>query len=260
LENLRKWWDTITEFGPHLGYFPKPSKSWLVVKESKLEEAKIVFRGTGVNITTEGRKYLGGFVGTREGAEKYVGELVEDWVEQLKELSRIAKAEPQAAYSAFTAGFRHKLTYFMRTIPDLMLVLKPVDEIINKSFIPSITEGHVISSDDRKLLSLPVKLGGMGIPIFTEICQSEYENSLKATQLIRPKIVAQETSFTLDRRAESAIDREIRKERDVKNQGILEDLRLRMSKDQTRGNDISQMKGGSSWLTALPLKEEGFVP
>ena len=105
LEHIRKWWDKIQEFGPYLGYFPKASKSWLVVKEGKLEEARNVFDGTGVNITIEGRKYLGGYVGTRAGAEKYVGELVAEWVEQLKELSRIGKAEPQAAYSAFTAVY-----------------------------------------------------------------------------------------------------------------------------------------------------------
>ena len=71
-----------------------------------------------------------------------------------------------------------------------------------------------MSSDDRKLLSLPVRLGGMGIPIFTEICQREYDNSLKATQIIRPRIIAQEHEFTLDRQAENRIDAEIRKKRE----------------------------------------------
>ena len=32
-----------------------------------------------------------------------------------------------------------------------------------------------------------------------------------------------------------------------------------MNKDQLRGNDLAQMKGASSWLTSLPLKEEGYV-
>ena len=71
LENLREWWDKIVEFGPYLGYFPKACKSWLVVKEEKFEEAERIFEGTGVKLTKEGRKYLGGYVGTREGAEKY---------------------------------------------------------------------------------------------------------------------------------------------------------------------------------------------
>ena len=54
-----------------------------------------------------------------EGKEKYVRELVDDWVSQLDVLSEIARSEPQAAYSAFTSGFKHKLTYFIRTMPHL---------------------------------------------------------------------------------------------------------------------------------------------
>ena len=59
LQVLREWWENIYENGPSFGYFPKASKSWLVVKENKFEEAKQIFEGTGINITTEGRKYLG---------------------------------------------------------------------------------------------------------------------------------------------------------------------------------------------------------
>ena len=99
----------------------------------------------------------------------------------------------------------------------------------------------------------------MGIPIFSEICKQEFENSLEAAQLLRPKITAQEQIFVLDRQAERAIDLEIRKRRDENNKLILEDLRQRMTAEKLRGNDIAQMKGASSWLTALPLKEEGYV-
>ena len=98
----------------------------------------------------------------------------------------------------------------MRTIPNLEEVRKPLDEGIDKSFIPAMIEGHVLSSDDRKLLSLPVRLGGMGIPIFTDICQREYNNSVKATQLIRPRIVSQDQLFILNREAEKKIDAEIK--------------------------------------------------
>ena len=32
LEKLREWWDRCGEYGPAMGYYPKASKSWLVVK------------------------------------------------------------------------------------------------------------------------------------------------------------------------------------------------------------------------------------
>ena len=104
----------------------------------------------------------------------------------------------------------------------------------------------MLSPDDRKLLSLPVRLGGMGIPIFTDICQREYNNSVKATQLIRPRIVSQDQLFILNREAEKKIDAEIKKERNDINAAILEDLTERMSSEQLRGNEIAQMKGASA--------------
>ena len=39
LEKLRNWWDRTVQYGPAFGYYPKPSKSWLVVKESEFDRA-----------------------------------------------------------------------------------------------------------------------------------------------------------------------------------------------------------------------------
>ena len=56
LEEVGKWWDELVETGPALGYYPKSKTCWLVVKPEREESAKKVFAGTGINITTEGRK------------------------------------------------------------------------------------------------------------------------------------------------------------------------------------------------------------
>ena len=245
--------------GPALGYHPKASKSWLIVKEKELERAQQIFHGTGVNITTEGRKYLGGFVGTVEGASEYVRGLVRSWVDQLKELSKIAKSEPQAAYDGFAAGFKHKMTYFMRTIPNLSAELKSLDEEIDLSFIPAITDGHHCTEDERKLLSLPVRLGGLGIPIFSESCNREFENSVRATEQLTEKIRQQVSEFDIDMEKEKEVINNIKKERKERETIVLEDLRTRMSKEMIRANDLAQMKISSAWLTALPLKDEGYT-
>ena len=229
------------------------------MKESKLDQAREIFQGTEIKITTEGKRYLGGFVGTTAGAVKYVEELVTEWIEELRELCKVAKSEPQAAYSSFTAGYKHKMTYFMRTIPNLVSILEPLDEVINTEFIPAITEGHQCSEDDRKLLSLPVRLGGMGIPIFSELCVREFRNSTLATLQLTEKIKAQISAFDLDQDREKEVQSMItaaKKEHEVK---TLEDLRRRMGAEKLRSNDLAQMKGASSWLNALPLKEEGYV-
>ena len=135
LVEVRQWWDNFRHYGPMLGYYPNPSKSWLVVKDEEYNSAIELFQGTDVNITTSGRKYLGGFIGKVDERRKYVKTIVEDWIEKIKLLSNIAKSEPQAAYAAFVSGFKNKLI-------DL---LKAVDDIIDTQFIPAITDGHYCS-------------------------------------------------------------------------------------------------------------------
>ena len=91
----------------------------------------------------------------------------------------IAKTEPQAAYTAFVSGFKHRLTYHIRTIRDINLA--KLDETIDTVFIPAITDGHYCSKEERILLSIPVRKGGLAIPIFAAKSSSEYENSRFAT-------------------------------------------------------------------------------
>ena len=50
----------------------------------------------------------------------------------------------------------------------------------------------------------------------------------------------------------------IKKNRKEYEEKVIGDLRKKMSKEQTRANDLAQMKGASAWLNALPLKEEGY--
>ena len=49
LHNLLIWWKVI-RLGPTLCYQPKASKSWLIVKEEKLDEAKTLLEGTEVKV------------------------------------------------------------------------------------------------------------------------------------------------------------------------------------------------------------------
>ena len=52
LKALKIWWDALQLSGPACGYYPKPSKTWLIVKEEHKEEAESLF--PDLNITTEG--------------------------------------------------------------------------------------------------------------------------------------------------------------------------------------------------------------
>ena len=64
--------------------------------------------------------------------------------------------------------------YFIRTIPNIGKEPKQLDDVVRTEFIPA-TTGEINCSDlERKVLSFPAKLGGFGIPIFSETVEREY--------------------------------------------------------------------------------------
>ena len=54
--------------------------------------------------------------------------------------------------------------------------IKPLDHLITNKFIPTLLQA-MIKDQDRKLYSLPVKHGGLGIPILSEISEIHYRHS-----------------------------------------------------------------------------------
>ena len=51
LKELRSWRENINKFGPLLGYYPKASKLWIIVKINKYDETVKEFQDTNLNIT-----------------------------------------------------------------------------------------------------------------------------------------------------------------------------------------------------------------
>ena len=90
----------------------------------------------------EGKRHFGANVGSEIYKREYVDDLVKDWNSQLCILSTIEESQPQAAYSVFVGGFKNKLSYFMRTIPDISNLLIPIEDNIQNRFIPAITGGR----------------------------------------------------------------------------------------------------------------------
>ena len=80
----------------------------MIVKNEHKELAENIFKGTNVIIRADGAKHLGAVIGTSEYKETFIKNLVSQWVNELRELTKIAKSEPQAAYSNFTHSLRQK--------------------------------------------------------------------------------------------------------------------------------------------------------
>ena len=181
-----------------------------------------------------------------------------EWIAQLRILAQIARTQPQTAYSAFITGFRHKISFYMRTISGASTQLKPLDEVEQSEFISVITGGVFCNEMERKLIALPPKLGVLGIPIFAEISNDEFENCIKLTECLSTKIINQMRQYEPDEEIQTIKNR-IHAARVEQNKQKLDVIRSHMNSEQLRTNDLNQETGASAWLTTLPLKQEGYA-
>ena len=140
ITQLKKWWDTPCHLGPEFGNHPESGKSWLIIKRNQPYAADI-FCGTSIKITTDGQRHLGAVIGSTEYKRIYIQEKISQWIKELQSFCKIAWFEPQAAYSSFVTGFKHKPTFYMKTIPNISSHLKQLDEVIAIEFIPAIAGG-----------------------------------------------------------------------------------------------------------------------
>ena len=137
--DLRVWWDSLVSYGPRFGYNPNPCKTWLVVKPEHLPTAEEHFRGSGVNITIQGHRYLGAPLGSKSFVEDFIRDKISCWGSEIRRLSKIAKFQPQAAYAVFTHALTSRWTFLMRTAPGIEPLLQPLEEAIRHQFLPAMT-------------------------------------------------------------------------------------------------------------------------
>ena len=80
---------TLLSEGPVNGYFPKPSKTVLVVQASILQRERDLFHDLGVKVVI-GSRFLGGFVGEHSLASNFVSDKVKTWCNCIQQLSDVA--------------------------------------------------------------------------------------------------------------------------------------------------------------------------
>ena len=258
LEALKIWWDAIVELGPYIGYNAEPSKSWLIVKPEFLQSAETIFTGSGLKITAEGRKHLGAVLGSENFREIFVNEKIDEWICALNTLSSIALIEPHVAYSAFVFGFKNKFNYLMRTIPNISHLLKRLDDVIIKVFVKNLFAGHEVTDTEMELFKLPVKCGGLGICLPSQISEFEYQNSCCVTEGLVSNVVKQSEILNLDIDALKAKKSDIKRKKRVLVEENLERCRQNLSPEKLKVLEAVCEIGASSWLTTLPIKKYGF--
>ena len=251
IRELANWWSTIREHGPAFGYF--------VVKEEHLQLALDTFASSGIQISSEGARYLGAPLGTQSFTNQFVNVKVSEWQASLETLSSFATSQPHAAYAAMTHGLSNQWLFLQRTIPNLSPLLQPLENTIALKFIPSLTGRKDCSEIERELFALPARLGGIGLSNPT-VSAVQQHISTCITFPLTTAIFNQNTTYTStiyndQQRAKQSTHR-------INRQLInttAEHLKSKMNSQLAHVVTLASEKGASSWLTALPIDEHGFV-
>ena len=212
-------------------------------------------------MTTSGKRHLGAVLGTEEFKNEYVTEKIDGWVDELKELEKIAKVEPHIAYCAYVCGIQHRYTYVLRTIPNIGQHLQKLDEAIDQYLVKHIFHDHLITPLERTWISLPARLGGLGIRIMAEVAPIYYANSRLMTKKLVDGIINQHDELTEapteeeNVRPPKAVIAEEKKRREEEK---VEFVTSQLDQRRLRLYEAITEKGASSWLSSLPLKEHDF--
>ena len=151
------------------------------------------------------------------------------------------------------------MTYSLRTIPGISSLLKPLEAVISSKFIPALT-GRFVSNDERALLALPIRMGGLGIIDPQNVSDSEFAASEKVTFPLVGHILQQELSFGChvvgaQRLAKSEVVASKHQAAGERAAFVCDSL----PSDVKRMIFLLSEKGSSSWLSVLPVEEHGFA-
>ena len=146
----------------------------------------------------------------------------------------------------------------MRRVPDTANLFQPLESILREKFIPAITGKSSISDEDRALLALPPRLGGLGLTNPSREANHCFEASKSITEPLSHAIIQQELDTAAacleSRSTKISVAKEKRRRQAIEAETILEKL----PPAKRRLMLCAKEKGASSWVTALPIDDHGF--
>ena len=127
LTSLKKWLEILQKEGPAFGYFPEPTKSYLIVNEGYISQAKTLFGPQGVNVVSAHR-FLGSIIGSKELKSDYLRVKADEWSQSIQKIAEAAESYPHESLSAFTRSLQNEWGFLSRVLPDCQDGLWNVEE------------------------------------------------------------------------------------------------------------------------------------
>ena len=132
--------------------------------------AREVFGDLGVQVVT-GHRFLGGFIEDSGDRQNFVLQKVLQWSGHVRTLAAVASSQPQAAFAALTKSLQSEWLFSLRVIPHCGPLFVDLESSLSSCFLPALF-GVEVSAVERKLFSLPLQFGGLGV--FNPVAMSTF--------------------------------------------------------------------------------------
>jgi hypothetical protein len=138
-----------------------------------------------------GQRFLGGFIGSAQKKEEWLGDMVTKWVSAVKTLSVVAERYPQTAYYGFTFCLQNKWQCVQRVVANTGPFFQPLERDIRMSFLPALLGIPLTEIDGgyHQLLTQGIKQGGLAIHNPVDTAPSIHTASLAATRYLTVSLV-----------------------------------------------------------------------
>ena len=110
------------------------------------------------------------------------------------------------------------------------------------------------------MFALPTRLGGLGIEILLEVAHQLYSNSRKVTEPLINSIRGREEMDKSHTDAElNRLSREVKNHNKEMHCRRAEGVHKEVTANERKALSLAEQKGSSSWLSTLPVEENGFA-
>ena len=155
---------------------------------------------------------------------------------------------------------RESWMYAARTINDLESGIAPVDQTIRSPLVPAMLDRLASSDLQWDLLTLPTRLGGLGLPSVKRLAQQEYGISVAVTAPLTALICILEQKSSLESvsQGQQQLKTAAVRTKTVNLQAFAQSVVDRLPPQGKQAVELAKEKGSSSWLNTLPIAEHGF--
>ena len=139
-------------------------------------------------------------------------------------------------------SFMAMFSYLCRTVPDIDLLLQPLEDCIRSRLIPALTSKAPPNDTGCELLALPARLGGLGIVNPIKLSSSEHQASINISAPLRDLILEQNHEYPFEcLEAQSNAKRDVHKQNRDKTMASAASLRVTIPKSRQRAMDLAQV-------------------